>query len=394
MRLGDCITTVRGVSYKRGDLHQSLDESSVVLLRANNISDGVINHDDVQYVDLNRVKDQQFLQKGDILICASSGSRKLVGKAAMVKSDAREVFGAFCIVIRPNDSINSAYLSHYFQSLQYRNAIERMCTGSNINNLKPAHFKELDVAIPDLRVQESAAMRLDGVQRLIDEWHELKNKLDNLVKSRFVEMFGEPEANQKGWRIVPLGDVLSRNPQNGLYKPQKCYTDDDKGTPIVRIDSFCDKGPDIPSLRRLTCLPDELERYGLTVGDVLINRVNSPGNMGKTMGVYYLSESVVFESNMMRMHPDESLVDTHYLVAYMTTSFGKRHFESRAKKAVNQASINQGDVLSLPLMMPPLELQNEYQAFVAQVDKSEFAVRRSIEQLELLKAKLMQEYFS
>lgn len=172
-------------------------------------------------------------------------------------------------------------------------------------------------------------------------------------KSRFVEMFGDPEKNQKGWAVVPLKDVMQNAPQNGLYRPQKDYTDDENGVPIVRIDSFNDRGPDVPKLRRLKCLPDEVERYGLATGDVLINRVNSPGNMGKTMGVYVLPEPVVFESNMMRFHPDEELVDTRYLVTYMTTPFGKRHFESHAKKAVNQASINQGDVNALPVMLPP-----------------------------------------
>ena len=78
---------IRGVSYKPEDLHDSLDKDSVILLRANNIDEVKINFDDVVYVDKSKVSDEQYLKVGDVLICASSGSKQLVGKAASVVFD-------------------------------------------------------------------------------------------------------------------------------------------------------------------------------------------------------------------------------------------------------------------------------------------------------------------
>ena len=119
---------VRGVTYKAAvDLRQELNDDSYILLRANNIQDGALSFDDVQYVDRSKVKPSQLLRKGDILVCASSGSKGLVGKSALVKKDMPVTFGAFCCVLRPKDG-ESEYLSHYFQSRQYRSAIEDACS--------------------------------------------------------------------------------------------------------------------------------------------------------------------------------------------------------------------------------------------------------------------------
>ena len=120
-KLGDIIEQVRGVSYKPQDLHDELDEQSIVLLRANNIRDGQINFNDVLYVDRSKIKEHQLLKAGDILVCASSGSKDLVGKAAYINHDLDAVFGAFCKVVRPSSQY-AEYVGCYFNSPHYRSS--------------------------------------------------------------------------------------------------------------------------------------------------------------------------------------------------------------------------------------------------------------------------------
>lgn len=148
-RLGDYITQVRGVSYKPADLHLSLDKESLLLLRANNISNGLVNHDDVQYVALSKVSDVQRIIPGDILMCGSSGSLEHVGKTALCTDNvAGETFGAFCKVIRCKDGLIPEFLSAYFRTDEYRKVIMQLANGSNINNLKNEHIDELMIPIP------------------------------------------------------------------------------------------------------------------------------------------------------------------------------------------------------------------------------------------------------
>ena len=112
-RLGDLIEQIRGVSYKPEDLCDSLNEDGIPLLRANNIQDGKLNFEDIIYIDKKKVKSNQHLKSGDILICTSSGSKELVGKAAFVENDLSMTFGAFCKVIRPKICCPK-YIGHFF----------------------------------------------------------------------------------------------------------------------------------------------------------------------------------------------------------------------------------------------------------------------------------------
>ena len=133
-RLGDYIKQIRGVSYKPEDLHPYLDENSITLLRANNIQEGKLVLDDVVFVDKARVREEQVLRKGDILVCTSSGSKDLVGKAALVTADAQITFGAFCKVVRPISG-DPYYFGLFFDSPIYRKKISDASAGANINNI-------------------------------------------------------------------------------------------------------------------------------------------------------------------------------------------------------------------------------------------------------------------
>lgn len=155
-RLGDHISQIRGVSYKPADLRPSLSEESVLLLRANNIGAGRINHDEVQYVAKKKVSTVQLIRAGDILMCASSGSLEHVGKAAIcLPSIEGETFGAFCKLIRPKGDLLPEYIATYFETDEYREIIMQLACGSNINNLKTEHIDELQIPTPPAEVQEA-----------------------------------------------------------------------------------------------------------------------------------------------------------------------------------------------------------------------------------------------
>ncbi|OUN92042.1 hypothetical protein B5F98_11695 [Pseudoflavonifractor sp. An44] len=107
-----------------------------------------------------------------------------------------------------------------------------------------------------------------------------------------------------------------------------------------------------------------------------------------------MAESTVYESNMMRLHVDESKFNVRYVVQLLCSQFVYNQILTRAKKSVNQASINQKDVQSLVVYMPSLDVQNKFAAFVEQVENMKSGINVSLLKLETLKKALMQEYFS
>ena len=188
VRLGDVCDQVRGVSYKPNDASENPIDGYKPLLRANNIADGVIEYDDVIYVNEERISDKQLLKDGDILVCASSGSREVVGKAGLIIGNREVTFGAFCKVVRPNiHVVEPYYLSHYFQSPGYRRTISSLALGANINNIRSEHLDSLSIPLPTLPAQKRIVAMLDSICDLIAKRKEQLAKLNQLVKSRFVE---------------------------------------------------------------------------------------------------------------------------------------------------------------------------------------------------------------
>ena len=203
VRLGDIVEQIRGVSYKPDDISDILDDNSVILLRANNIQDGKIVLDDVVYVSKKKVNEKQYLKQGDILVCTSSGSKDLVGKAAYIDEDLPMVFGAFCKVIRPSVEC-SEYIGHFFQSPYYRNYISSVSAGANINNLRNEHISELNIQIPSLEEQRKIAAVLDKVTDLIAKRRQQLENLDLLVKVRL-------------WRSLVTQWIIQNNGKCNLY---------------------------------------------------------------------------------------------------------------------------------------------------------------------------------
>ena len=289
----------------------------------------------------------------------------------------------------PNSNVERDYLLHLVRSLRLGEGF----SGSTIPHIYFKDYGRIEVALPSLVAQRQIVSQLGLVEEQIAQAEAQIEQLDDLVKSRFVEMFGDPADNHHGYKVCSLGEVLSVEPSNGLYKPQKDYVTDGTGTPIIRIDSFRSEGPDFASLKRLSCSEAELGRYEVVENDIVINRVNSVGCMGKTMIVPHVPEPTVYESNMMRLHSDEAVMAPAFLCAQMVSDYSKDYFESNAKRAIGQASINQKDVKSLPVVVPPLDTQEKYLSFCRQVDKSRFVVlNEKISRIQLISRRIAHRY--
>lgn len=157
------------------------------------------------------------------------------------------------------------------------------------------------------------------------------------------------------WTWVRLGSLIEGKPTNGLYKPASDYGE---GIEIIRIDDFYEgvirlKG----NFRKVAVGCDEAESYRLEAGDILVNRVNSIEYLGKVGLVLERHEGMLFESNMMRIRTLPSAGPVGYLVRYLSSQGGATRLTENAKHAVNQASINQSDVLHTPVPLPPVDEQ-------------------------------------
>ena len=311
-----------------------------------------------------------------------------VGRVMMLPEKS-SVIGTMQYIL-PNKNVDVQYLAFAMEHMN----LAKYFSGATIPHI---YFKDYcKESLPEhtSEEQKTIAAVLSKTDSLISLRRQQLSKLDELVKARFVEMFGDSVVNTKNFPSTTLETVMTVFPQNGLYKPQTDYVQDDTGIPILRIDAFYNgKVTNWNTLKRLICSETEIDRYLLRENDIVINRVNSIEYLGKCAHIVGLKEKTVFESNMMRFHIDEKKVNAVYVTEVLCTEDIYRQILRRAKKSVNQASINQEDVKSLEILVPPLSLQNQFAAFVERVDRQKQTVQQSLEKLELMKKALMQEYF-
>lgn len=272
--------------------------------------------------------------------------------------------------ITPDKSKVSLEFVYWF--LKGKNAeLKSKGTGSTFKAISKKILEE--ILIPDVGFdkQHEYAQMLEKIYVIIQTRKQELQKLDELIQSRFVELFGDPYVNPLKWKRLKIKDAVTIEPQNGLYKPQSDYVADGTGTPILRIDGFYNgRVTDFGSLKRLKCSGMEQQRYLLLEDDIVINRVNSIEYLGKCAHIKGLLEDTVYESNMMRMHFDPEHYNPVYICKLLCSQYIYDQIVNHAKKAVNQASINQKDVLDFNIYQPPLELQNQFADFVVSVDKS------------------------
>ena len=300
--------------------------------------------------------------------------------------------GAHCYYIY-NVVGNTQYLYYALKSQQDR--IMKLRSGACMPNIKKGDLGDFEFNFDDdVKGQEKVTNILSKLESVIEERKQELLCLDKLTKARFVEMFGDPYVNPLKWEKLKIKDAVTIEPQNGLYKPQSDYVTDGSGIPILRIDGFYDgMVTDFASLKRLKCSETERQRYLLLEDDIVINRVNSIEYLGKCAHIKDLLEDTVYESNMMRMHFDPEYYNPVYICKLLCSQFIYDQIVNHAKKSVNQASINQKDVLDFNIYQPPLDLQNEFANFVHQVDKSKVAVQKALDETKLLFDSLMQKYF-
>ena len=351
-------TVVRGVSFDKAEVIAEPRVGYVPVLRAGNIDVDLLVDRDLVWVPENRVGKEQRMRPGDIAICMSSGSPAVVGKTATLRTPWPGSVGAFCAIVRPiTAKVLPEYLSFFLQSETFR-TWTRQSSGANIKNIRKSELESFLVPVPNPDAQRRIVDLLSRAEGIVRLRREAKAKAQQIIPALFLDMFGDPATNPKGWPLTTLAEIVKDGPSNGLYKHKSAYG---TGTPILRIDGFYDGVVrDLASLPRVRIEDNEAKRFALKADDIVINRVNSPDYLGKSAIIPALDEKTVFESNMMRLSVDCDQALPRFVVALLQTTAARRHFLSRAKHAINQSSINQQDVKSLPVFLPPVRYQVEF----------------------------------
>ena len=365
------------------------EEEKVCVLRTTNFrNDCTVNYTNVVTRYVNPVKiESKKLIPGDIILEKSGGSDNFpVGRVVYFEHDGVYLCNNFTHTLRTDDSIiNPRYLVHNMSYLYHCGVTKQyQSKTTGIRNLKVKDYLNVEIPLPPLDVQRRIADTLDKVTELITLRKTQLEKLDEMVKARFVEMFGGISDS----KIYP-------------YKAVKELTDViSGGTPSREVSEYWEGGT-IPWVKTtelqnniITEIDEHITEAGLDnssaklvpAGTVLIAMYGQ----GRTRGMTgYLGVEACTNQACACILPSDG-INQRYLWQYFVLSYD--NLRDMAKGG-NQPNLNGNIIKNYPILYPPMELQNQFVAFVEQTDKSKVIIQQSLYTLETLKKSLMQEYF-
>ena len=283
----------------------------------------------------------------------------------------------------PKDNVLPEYLCYVVRYMH----LEKYFTGATIPHIYFRDYKNEQFNLESLDKQAEIIEILGKAESIILKRRKELAELDNLVKARFVEMFGIYPSNQMGWETGKIRDTVA----DVRYGSSRPAVDGGK-YPYLRMNNITYGGElDLSDVKRIDVPENELDKCTVRRGDVLFNRTNSKELVGKTC-VYDRDEMMVLAGFVIRVRVNDRVLP-EFLSAFLNTDFSKKTLSEMCKAAIGQANINAQEMQNIGLYLPPLELQRQFVQFKKQVDKSKVVVQKALDEAQTLFDSLMQQYF-
>ena len=283
------------------------------------------------------------------------------------------------------------YFMYYLKSQHFKGQLFRQITGSAQLNYGPSHLKKMVIPLISLDEQDEIIACMDRVQNTIALRQQELTYLDDLVKARFVEMFGDMFLNSNSWIEQPLeslADVVS-----GITKGRKTKEKNLIEVPYMAVSNVKDGYIDWTTVKTIEATKQEIEQYRLLPDDVLMTEGGDPDKLGRGAILKEPLENCIHQNHIFRVRLNESLILPIFFAEYLKQQKAKRYFGGCAKQTTGIASINMRQLKALPVLIPPMELQKQFVTFVEEISKSKAAVQKSLDETQVLFDSLMQKYF-
>ena len=393
MRLQDVCTV-----FSDGDWIESKDQSNkgIRLVQTGNIGEGLYleKEERAKYVSEEIFESLKCTEiyPGDILI---SRLPEPVGRACIIPPKKERMITAVdCTICRGDESIVSKeYLCYFMRSNAYYTKLLGSVTGTTRKRISRKNLGNIELEIPPKEEQTDVVSQLECLINVINSRNKELQLFDNLIKARFVEMFGDPANNEKGFIKAPMGDymtVLTDFSSNGSYKTLDSGVtmyDEPNYAWMVRTTDL--ESGDMTAIKYIDEEAYELlaksKIYG---GEIIMNKIGSAGKI-------YLMPQIDMPASLGRnafMFRYDERINVKFLYHLLTSEYGQREIQQYVRGAVTK-TITKNDVRAVLIIVPSIELQNEFESFVEQVNKSKVKVQKALNETQKLFDSLMQQYF-
>lgn len=390
--LGEVAEFIRGITFKPADVVEPGADGSVVCLRTKNVQSQVDLEDLLALPSRFVKRENQYLQPGDVLI-SSANSWNLVGKCSWIPELPWPAsFGGFVTALRPRDDrVDRRYLYHWFNlgpTQKLLRSFGRKTT--NISNLNLDRCRDMDLPLPPIAEQRRIAAVLDAAGALRVKRRQAIAKLSALREAIFLDMFGDGINGQQSWPSIELGGLVQES-RLGLVRAARDL-DSQLPWPYIRMNAIGATGElDLGALRRTYASEAELQSHTLLPGDLVFNTRNTRQLVGKT-AIFRGPGTYLFNNNILRLRFTHD-ADSEYVNAALRTPALQHELEARKSGTTSVVAIYYKSLSTLPLPLPPIELQQTFSRRVQAVVRESERLRQAAVNLDSLFASLQQRAF-
>lgn len=297
-----------------------------------------------------------------------------------------------CHLVPNNTIVEKDYL--FFALPNKLKEIENRTSFATVKHLSAKVLSNIEIPLPKLDEQCKIAKKLNIVVKIVKQRQQQLEQLDLLIKSRFVEMFGDPLINHKNWKIDALGNyikTLTDFNANGSYEllDSNVIMYDEPNYAIMVRTTDLESGNFVSGVKYIDKIAYELlEKTKLFGKELIMNKIGSAGKI-------YLMPNINYPASLGRnafMFRFDERINVKYLYFLLSSEYGTCEIQQHVRGAVTK-TITKDSVRSIKIIVPPICLQNDFEKFVEQVEKSKTQVQKSLDEAQLLFNSLMQEYF-
>lgn len=381
IKIGDVCDILNGYAFKS----ENYVDSGIRIIRIANVQKGYIEDTSPVFYPLNATGlDRYRLVKNDLLISLTGN----VGRVALLDESLLPAAlnqRVACLRLK-TDKVTKKYLYHILNSDFFERQCIQAAKGVAQKNMSTEWLKDYEIPLCAKGEQEKIIKVLDCVQRIIVNYKQELQKLDELVKSRFIEMFGDPVSNPHGYEKVNLSELadIKIGPFGSLLHKEDYI---EGGHPLLNPSHIID-GKIAPDNKFSISNEkyDELSAYQLHIGDVVMGRRGEMGRCAVIPDEGYLCGT---GSLLIRTKGE---VTADYIQKVISFPSFRKTIDDMAV-GQTMPNLNVPIVSTFQIIKPPIMVQKRFYAFIEQVDKSKFAVQQALDKAQLLFDSLMQKYF-
>ncbi len=369
----------------------------VSILRSTNFTaEGEVDFSNLAIKDVDaRDRERKLLIPGDILLEKSGGGpQQPVGRVAYFRGDVRpHVFGNFIARLRVKPELCASRFLFWLLRHSYANGVteryQKQTTG--IRNLETRRFFDLPVPLPPLGEQRRIVELLDRAAEIRRRADAARAKARAIIPALFIDMFGDPATNPKGWPVEPLSELADIG--SGLTKGRKLNGTPTVPTPYLRVANVQADRLDLSEIKLIDATEDDRQRCGLAVGDLLMTEGGDIDKLGRCAMWRGEIDLCLHQNHVFRVRMGKSVIPD-YARAFMQSDAARGYFLRVAKRTTGIASINKTQLGQLPVWVPPLPLQTAFAEQAQRLEATARALDSAAAKAEAMAASLSAKVFT